>query len=114
MSYQQPPPSRGKHSTEPEIIPPSAEARLRDVDAMCVSFNEPGTHGTYVTGTHGTYVRRLGPFSFVLLALGIGFVAALIFVLAIGTFLIWFSIGALLVTATILSALLRQSLRRWL
>jgi hypothetical protein len=60
MSCQQPPPSRGKHSTEPEIIPPSAEARLRGVDAMWVSFNEPGTHGTYV--------RRLGPFSFVLLS----------------------------------------------
>jgi hypothetical protein len=105
MSHQQPAPASGKHSTEPEIIPPSAGARLRDSDAMWTSVNEHGTHRIYVA--------RLGPFSLVLLALGIGLIAALVFVLAIGTFFIWISVVALLVTATILSALLRQSLRRW-
>src|ERR1700738_464554 len=99
MNYEQPAPASGKHSTEPEIIPPGA--RLRDSDAMWVSLNERGTHRIYIT--------RLGPFSAVLLALGIGLLAALVLVLAIGTFLIWIPLVALFVTATIISALLRQS-----
>ena len=103
MSHQQPPAS-GKPFTEPEIIPPSAEARLRDTDAMWTSVNERGTRRIYVT--------RLGPFSFLLLVLGLSLLAALVFVLAIGTFVIWIFIVALLVTATNLSALVRQSLRR--
>jgi len=106
MSQPQPGPSTGKHATEPEIISPSAGVRLRDSDAMWVSVNERRTHRIYVT--------RLGTFSLVLLlALGIGFVATLVFVLAIGSFLIWISVVALLVTATLLSALFRQSFRRW-
>ena len=105
MSHQQPTPSSGKHSTEPEIIPPSAGARLRGSDAIWTSVNERSTHRIYVT--------RLGPFSLVLLALGIGLLAALVFVLAIGTFLIWISLATLLVTASIIFALLRQSFRRW-
>src|SRR5271166_3067450 len=94
MSHRQPAPVSGKHFTEPEIIPPSAGARLRDSDAMWTSVNERGTHRIYVT--------TLGPFSLVLLALGIGLIAAFVFVLAIGTFLIWISLGALLITATII------------
>ena len=90
MSHQRPVPSSGKRSTEPEIIPPSAGARLRDSDATWVSFNEHGTHRIYVT--------RLGPISLVLLTLGIGFLAGLVLVLLIGTFLIWISLVALLVT----------------
>src|SRR5271166_6461830 len=84
----------------------SLEGSLRDSDAMWASFNGHGTHRIYVT--------RLGPFSLALLALGIGLIAGLVLVLLIGTFLIWISLVALLATATILSALLRQSLRRWL
>ena len=79
-------------------------ARLRDSDAMWNSVNERGTHRIYVT--------RLGPFSLVLLGLGIGLFAALVLVLAIGAFLIWIPPVALLVTATIICALLRQSFRR--
>jgi hypothetical protein len=105
MSHQQPTPASRKYSTEPEIIPPSAGARLRDSDAIWVSFNERGTHRIYVT--------RLGPFSLVLLALGIGLLAALVLILVIGTFLIWISLVALLVIATIIFALLRQRFRRW-
>jgi hypothetical protein len=106
MGHERPAPASGKQSTEPEIIPPSAGARLRDSDAMWTSVNERGTHRIYVT--------RFGPFSAVLLALGIGLLAAaLVLVLAIGTFLIWIPLVALLVTATIISALLRQWLRRW-
>jgi hypothetical protein len=78
-------------------------ARLRDSDAMWTSVNERGTHRIYVT--------RLGPFSLVLLGLGIGLFAALVLVLAIGAFLIWIPLVALLVTA-IICALLRQSFRR--
>ena len=104
MSHQQPAPASGKHFTEPEIIPPSAGAQLRDSDAIWTSVNERGTHRIYVT--------RLGPFGLVLLALGIGFLAALVFVLAIGTFLIWIPLVALLFVATIISALLRQPFRR--
>jgi TM2 domain-containing membrane protein YozV len=103
--HRQPAPSSGKHFTEPEIIPPSAGARLRNSDAMWLSFNERGAHRIYVT--------RLGPFGLVLLAFGIGLLAALVFVLVIGTFLIWISLGVLLVAATIIFALLRQSLRHW-
>jgi hypothetical protein len=73
-------------------------ARLRDSDAMWNSVNERGTHRIYVT--------RLGPFSLVLLGLGIGLFAALVLVLAIGAFLIWIPPVALLVTATIICALL--------
>jgi TM2 domain-containing membrane protein YozV len=105
MSRRQQAPISGKHFTEPEIIPPSVGARLRGSDAIWTSVNERGTHRIYVT--------RLGPFSLVLLALGIGLLAALVFVLAIGTFLIWISLAALFVTATIVFALLRQSFRRW-
>jgi hypothetical protein len=95
MSHKQ---ASGQQSTEPEIIPSSARVRLGDRDAMWTSVNERGTHRIYVT--------RLGPYSTVLLAL------ALVLVLAIGTFLIWIPLVALLVTATIISALLRQSFRR--
>jgi len=69
---------------------------------MWVSFNERGTHRVYVT--------RIGPFSLVLLVFGIGLVAALVLVLVIGTFLIWISLVAVLVTAI---ALLGQLFRRW-
>ena len=105
MSHRQPAPVSGKHFTEPEIIPPSAGARLRDSDAIWTSVNERRTHRIYVT--------RLGPFSLVLLVLGIGLLSALSFILAIGTFLIWISLVALLVTATIIFALLGQWFRRW-
>jgi hypothetical protein len=98
MSHQQ-------HSSEPEIIPPPAGTRLRDRDAMRISVNERGTRRIYVT--------RLGPFSLILLALGICLLAALVLVLAIGTFLIWIPVVALLVTATMISALLRQLFHRW-
>jgi len=59
------------------------------------------------------YATRLGPFSLVLLALGIGLLAALVLILVIGTFLIWISLVALLVIATIIFALLGQRFRRW-
>jgi hypothetical protein len=65
MSHQH---DSGQQSTEPEIIPPSARVRLGDRDAMWTSVNERGTHRIYVT--------RLGPYSTVLLALGIGLLAA--------------------------------------
>jgi hypothetical protein len=65
-----------------------------------------------IGGTYRIYVTRLGPFRLVLLTLGFGLLAAFVFVLAIGAFLIWIPIVALLVTATIISALLRQSFRR--
>ena len=71
MSHQQQAPVSGKHFTEPEIIPPSSRARLRDIDAIWTSVNGRGTHRIYVT--------RLGPFSAVLLALGIGLLAAVSF-----------------------------------
>jgi hypothetical protein len=105
MNHEQPAPASEKHSTEPEIIPPPARVRFRDRDAIWTSVNERGTHRIYVT--------RLGPFSLALLVLGFGLLAALVVVLAIGTFLIWIPLVALLVTATIISALLRQSFRRW-
>jgi hypothetical protein len=57
--------------------------------------------------------QDLAPFSLVLLVLGINLLVALVFVLPIGTFVIWVFVVALLVTAAILSALVRQSLRRW-
>jgi hypothetical protein len=104
MSHQQPAPASGDHFTEPEIIPASAGTQLRDSDAIWTWVNERGTHRIYVT--------RLGPFGLVLLAPGIGFLAALVFVLAIGTFLIWIPLVALLFVATIISALLPQSFRR--
>ena len=56
---------------------------------------------------------RLGLLSQVLLALGIGLLAALVLVFAIGTLLIWISLVALRVAATIIFALLRQWFRRW-
>ena len=105
MSHRQQAPISGKHFTEPEIIPPSAEARLRGSDAIWTSVNERGTQRIYIT--------RLGPFSLVLLVLGISLLAALVLVLVIGTFLIWIFLVALLVTATIIFALLRQRFRRW-
>jgi hypothetical protein len=105
MSHRRQAPVSGKHSTEPEIIPPSAGARFRGSDAIWTSVNERGTHRIYVT--------RLGPFSLVLLALGISLLAALVVVFMIGTFLIWISLVALFVTATIIFALLGRRFPRW-
>jgi hypothetical protein len=48
---------------------------------------------------------RLGLLSQVLLAFGIGLLAALVLVFAIGTLLIWISLVALRVAATIIFAL---------
>src|SRR5271165_2559316 len=75
--------------SEPEIIPPSAEVRHRD--AMWFTADE--------AGTHRIYVARLGPFGVLVLALGIGLFAAFTLVVAIGAFLIWIPIVALLIAA---------------
>jgi uncharacterized membrane protein YoaK (UPF0700 family) len=89
--------------SEPEIILPHAGARPRD--AMRISVDERGIRRSYVT--------RLGPFGVIVLALAIGFVAALLLVLLVGALLLWIPIVAILMTIATVSALMRPSFQRW-
>ena len=96
---------RGSHS-EPEIIPPD------QVDAQAARERRDGWIWIDATGTRRIYVRRIGPFGIFLLALLIGTLAALVFVVAIGAFLIWIPVAILLFVAAIVGGLMRRYLSR--
>lgn len=95
-----------RHPTEPEIIPPGQEPadwQRRRPDPWA-SFD--------VYGTRRVYVRRIGPIGILLLAALIGTIAALVFVVVVGAFLIWIPVAALLFIAALVGGLMRRYMRR--
>jgi hypothetical protein len=97
-----------RRPTEPEIIPPGQEPTdwPRGRPDPWASFH---VHGG---GTRRIYVGRIGPIGILLLAVLIGTIAALVFVVAVGAFLIWIPVAVLLVVAAIVGGLMRRYLQR--
>jgi len=96
-----------RQPTEPEIIPPGQEPTdwPRGQRDPWASFH---VHGT---GTHRIYVRRIGPVGILLLAALLGTIAALVFVVMVGAFLIWIPVAILLFVAAVVGALMRRYIR---
>jgi hypothetical protein len=92
--------------SEPEIIPPDRTRPewARDRRGPWVSADS--------FGTRRIYVGKVGPLGIVLLALLIGILAALIFVILVGAFLIWIPVAILVFIAAIVGGLLRRHLRK--
>jgi len=91
---------------EPEIIPPDhsrAEAMHGRPDPWS---------STNIYTTHRIYVRRIGPLGILLAALLIGTLAAVVFVLLVGAFLIWIPVTILLFVAAVVIGLMRRYLLR--
>jgi hypothetical protein len=96
-----------RRPTEPEIIPPGQEPTdwPRGRPDPWASFH---VHG----GQRRVYVGRIGPIGILLLAVLLGTIAALVFVVAVGAFLIWIPVAVLLVVAAIVGGLMRRYLQR--
>jgi hypothetical protein len=91
---------------EPEIIPPD-----RNRDDPVHGRREPWmSSGGY--GTRRIYIRRVGPGGILLFALMIGTLAAVVFFILLGAFLIWIPIAMLLFVAAIVGGLMRRYLVR--
>jgi len=88
---------------EPEIIPPDGSRRRG-------APRYPGAldAATFTGEAHRIYVGRIGPVGIALLLLIAGILAAIIFVAALGAFLIWIPIIALIVAAGAIFRLLRR------
>jgi hypothetical protein len=97
-----------RRPTEPEIIPPGQEPTdwPRQKQDPWASFH------VYGTGTRRVYVRRIGPIGILLLAALIGTIAALVFVVMVGAFLIWIPVAVLLFVAAVVGGLMRRYLRQ--
>jgi hypothetical protein len=93
---------------EPEIIPPD---RARHAQDPWRDRRDPWI-GADAYGTRRIYVRRVGPGGIFLLALLIGALAALVFVILLGAFLIWIPIAMLVFVAAVVGSLMRRYLRR--
>ncbi len=96
-----------RRPTEPEIIPPGQEPT--DWSRHQRDPWEP-FHG-YGTSTRRIYVRRMGPLGILLLAALIGTIAALVFVVMVGAFLIWIPVAVLLFVAAVVGGLMRRYMR---
>jgi len=95
-----------RQPTEPEIIPPghdSPDWEHRRPDAW-TSFD--------MHGGRRVYVRRLGPIGILLTAALIGTIAALVFVVMVGAFLIWIPVAVLLFVAAVVAGLMRRYMRQ--
>jgi fatty acid desaturase len=92
---------------EPEIIPPDADRRPwggrgRRDDGMWTSSD----------GTHRVYVTRIGPFGFGMAALAAAIMAAIVFFLVLGAFVVLLPFAGLLLAGVIIATFLRGSFRR--
>jgi hypothetical protein len=87
------PPERPR--AEPEIIPPDYTGR-RPGQSPWPAAPEPYGFGQ-TRGTQRIYVARLGPFGFAVIMLVFAVLAAAVILAAIGAFLIWIPVVALLV-----------------
>ncbi len=63
-------------------------------------------------GSRHIHVRRIGPLGIILLALFIGTLAAMVFVVLVGAFLIWIPVAILLFVAAVVGGLMRRYLAR--
>ena len=66
----------------------------------------------YGAGARRVYVRRIGPIGILLLAALIGTIAALVFVVMVGAFLIWIPVAVLLFVAAVVGGLMRRYMRQ--
>ena len=99
---QRPVPGPDQPRSEPEIIlPGESGARSRRVDGRMWS-----------SGTRRIYVARVGPFGFAMVALLAALLAALVFLLVLGAFVIVIPLAGLLLAAVIVSSMLQRSFRR--
>jgi hypothetical protein len=100
MTDRHPVPERPR--SEPEIIPPGeADARSRW-----------GTARMWTSGSQRVYVARVGPFGFAMAALAVAIIAAIIFLLLLGAFVIVIPLAGLLLAAAVFGSMLRGSFRR--
>ena len=107
MVDQRPVPGPEQPRSEPEIIPPDQQdARARWVDGRTRSS------GTWSSGAQRVYVARVGPFGFAMVAFAIAVIAALVFLLVLGAFVILIPLAGLLLAAAVFASLLRGSFRR--
>jgi hypothetical protein len=97
-----------RRPTEPEIIPPGQEP----TDWPRQQRDPWAPFHVYGTGTRRVYVRRIGPIGILLLAALIGTIAALVFVVMVGAFLIWIPVAVLLFVAAVVGGLMRRYLRQ--
>ncbi len=99
-------PAGEKPRAEPEIIPPDrGDRQSRSSAAGIRVFLDGG-------GVRHIYVTRLGPLGMAVLALMVGILFAITLVLVLGAFLIWIPLVGLLVSAAIISSLLRAYFRQ--
>jgi hypothetical protein len=98
---KRPIPGSDRPRVEPEIIPPG-DPRARSADARMWRSD----------GTQRVYVARVGPFGFAMVALLAALLAALVFLLVLGAFVIVIPLAGLLLAAVIVSSMLRGSFRR--
>ena len=99
---QRPVPGGDRPKVEPEIIPPG-DPRSRSGDARMWRSSD---------GTQRVYVARVGPFGFAMVALLAALLAALVFLLVLGAFVIVIPLAGLLLAAAIVSSMLRGSFWR--
>ena len=97
---QRPVPGAEQPKVEPEIIPPGEAYRRRR--GARTSFD----------GTQRVYVARLGPFGFAMIVLALALIAALIFLLVLGAFVILIPLAGLLLAVAVAISLLRGPFRR--
>ena len=94
------PVSRGEPPrSEPEILPPEesvVRARWADDDGS----------------VHRVYVAKVGPFGFILMALAMAAIAAVVAIFVVGAFLIVIPLAGLLLAAAIVAGLWRGPFRR--
>ena len=81
------------------VVPPEV-ARVLDSHTALAGFRP-------AYGTQRVYIGRIGPFGFALLLLVIGFLAAVMLLILIGTALLWIPLVAVLVIAAVISRLFR-------
>jgi len=87
---------------EPEIIPPGANPRPWRDGGMWTSSD----------GTHRVYVARIGPFGFAMAALAVVLIAAIVFFLVLGAFVILIPLAGLLLAGAVITSYLRGSFLR--
>jgi len=96
---RRPTPAGEQPRAEPEIIPPErAGGRAHRAGAPM---------WTATDGVQRIYVARLGPFGFLLLALVVAILTALIVVVLLGAFLIVIPLAGLLLAAAVIAGVMR-------
>jgi hypothetical protein len=90
------PQSAEQPASEPEIIPPERGGR------------RPPWGGGGGEGVQRVYVARVGPFSFLLLALAIAILTAVALVILLGAFLVALPLAFLLLAIALIAGIMRR------